>query len=162
MNDHMPSKSFMDIAIQEAIACRIFGEHPVGAIIVRNNEIISQAGNRTHRDNDPTHHAEIVAIGLAAKKVGRNLHGCILYTTHEPCPMCAAACVYARLSGIVIGTSILDVQDFIRSHPGIGWRSITIPTCDVIRQSDIEIPLIYGYMQKECSHLFTLLMDEGL
>lgn len=152
----------MKIAIEEAIICRKFGEHPVGALIVKGREIVSKAGNRTHRDTNPTHHAEIVAIGLAAKKLGKkNLSECILYTTHEPCPMCAAASVYARLGGIVFGTSIDDAVRFVAMNPQVTWRSIGISLSTIIYRGDhAGLFVIEGFMQQQCVSLFDLLLAE--
>lgn len=160
MINHIPKTDFMEVAISEAIACSQFGEHPVGALIVKGSEVISKAGNRTHRDTNPTHHAEIVAIGLAAQKLGqKNLSECILYTTHEPCPMCAAASVYARLGGIVFGTSIDDAIRFVAKHPQVAWRSMSLSSSTIIAHGDhTGLLLVKGFMRKQCASLFDLLL----
>lgn len=158
--NHVPKTDFMEVAIKEAITCSKCGEHPVGALIVRESEIISQAGNRTHRDINPTHHAEIVAIGLAAQTLGqKNLSECILYTTHEPCPMCASASVYARLGGIVFGTSIDDAVRFVAKHPQVVWRSMGLSSSRIIASGDYTgLFLVEGFMRKQCASLFDLLL----
>lgn len=152
----------METALREAISCRKFDEHPVGALIVQGSEIISQSGNRTHRDTNPTHHAEIVVIGLASKKLGRkNLDDCILYTTHEPCPMCAAASVYARLGGIVFGTSVGDAVRFVAKNPQVSWRSMDISLSTLIYSGDhTSLIVVEGFMKKQCASLFDLLLAE--
>jgi tRNA(Arg) A34 adenosine deaminase TadA len=161
MINYIPKRELMEIAIKEAIACRTFDEHPVGAVIVRGSEIISQSGNRTHRDIDPTHHAEVVVIGLASKKLcKKNLSDCILYTTHEPCPMCAAASVYARLGCIVFGTSINDAVRFVAENPHASWRSIGISLSTIIGHGDdTSLFVIEGFMKRQCASLFGLLLD---
>ena len=162
MTNYIPRTEFMEVAIKEAISCRKFDEHPIGALIVQGSEIISQSGNRTHRDMNPTHHAEVVAISLAAKKLGRkNLSDCILYTTHEPCPMCAAASVYARIGGIVFGTSIDDAVGFVTKNPQVSWRSISISLATIIYSGDnTSLFVVGGFMKKQCASLFDLLLTE--
>lgn len=81
-------------------------EVPVAAIIVDGDEIVASAVNRRETDNDPTAHAEVVAIRAAAKSLGRwNLSGLELFVTLEPCVMCAGAIVYSRIKRVVYGAS---------------------------------------------------------
>lgn len=162
MIKHIPRIDFMEAAIKEATACRIFDEHPVGALIVQGREIICTSGNRTHRDTNSTQHAEVVVIGLASKKLGKkNLSDCILYTTHEPCPMCAAASVYSRLGGIVFGTSIDDAVRFVAKNPQVSWRSIGISLSTIVYSSDhTSLFVVEGFMKKQCASLFSLLLTE--
>ena len=98
-------EQFMRIAFAEAESARDLGEVPIGAIIVDpNGEILAAASNRTITDSDPTAHAEILALRMAAAKIGNyRLTGCTLYTTIEPCVMCAGALVNARISVLVFG-----------------------------------------------------------
>lgn len=92
-------RSFMDHALTEARAAGARGEVPVGAIIVRGDEIIAAAGNRTRECNDPTAHAETLAIRAACAALGQErLTGCDLYVTLEPCAMCAGAIAAARIA----------------------------------------------------------------
>lgn len=80
------------------------GEVPVGALVVRNGVVISSSANRTVRDQDPTGHAELIAIRAAARQLQSwRLSGCTLYVTLEPCAMCAGAIVLARLDRVVFG-----------------------------------------------------------
>ena len=95
-------------AMREAIALarRAFarGEVPVGAMVIRGDEVLGRGSNRREATSDPTHHAEIEAIRRAARKLGTwRLDDCSLYVTLEPCPMCAGACVNARIRKIVYG-----------------------------------------------------------
>lgn len=88
-------------AAQEAGSC---GEVPVGTCIVRGDELIAIAGNRTRTDCDPTAHAEIVALREAARKLGNyRLAGVAVYSTIEPCAMCAGALIQARVSRLIYG-----------------------------------------------------------
>lgn len=95
----MVFRSHMDIALTEARAAAARGEVPVGAVITQDGAIIAQAGNRTRELNDPTAHAEMLAIRAACATLGQErLTGCDLYVTLEPCPMCAAAISNARIA----------------------------------------------------------------
>ena len=99
--------SHMDVALSEADAAYARGEVPVGAVIIGpNGALLARAGNRTRELNDPTAHAEIVAIREACNKLGQErLTGCDLYVTLEPCPMCAAAISFARVRRLYFGAS---------------------------------------------------------
>ncbi len=97
----------MDRALQEARAAAERGEVPVGAVIVApSGEVVAAAGNRTREWNDPTAHAEIVALRAACTAVGsERLPGHDLYVTLEPCAMCAAALAAARIARIYYGAA---------------------------------------------------------
>lgn len=96
----------MEAALSEARACGTFGDVPVGAVVARGDEILSVAGNGRERFDDPTAHAEILALRAAAKAAGSwRLDDCTLYVTLEPCAMCAGAIVLSRVSRLVFGAS---------------------------------------------------------
>jgi tRNA(Arg) A34 adenosine deaminase TadA len=101
----MEFRSYMNVALEEAQMAAARGEVPVGAVIVsRAGEIIARAGNRTREWNDPTAHAEVVAIRAACAALGQErLSGYDLYVTLEPCPMCAAAISNARIARLYYG-----------------------------------------------------------
>jgi tRNA(adenine34) deaminase len=97
-------ESFMGLALREARRAERLEEVPVGAVVVRDGIVISRGHNLRESRNDPTAHAELVAIKKAAKKMGSwRLTGCTLYVTLEPCPMCAGAMVNSRISRVVYG-----------------------------------------------------------
>lgn len=103
MTDH---KRYMRIALAEAKLAAEEGEVPVGAVIVHRDEVIAKAHNTREQANDPTAHAEMLAIRMAAETLGtRRLEGCILYVTLEPCPMCAGAMIMAKLSACYFGAN---------------------------------------------------------
>jgi guanine deaminase len=82
---------------------------PFGAVIVREGEVLAEAGNSVFTTNDPTAHAEINAIRAACQKLGAfRLEGCTLYTSSEPCPMCLAACYWAHLDRIIYAANTED------------------------------------------------------
>ena len=96
----------MALAFAEAEAAAARGEVPVGAVIVSDGKVISQAGNRTLEDKDPTAHAEILAIRAAARVIGsERLIACDLYVTLEPCAMCAGAISFARIRRLYYGAA---------------------------------------------------------
>lgn len=97
--------NYMDIALEEAKKAMEIGEVPVGAVIVKDGEVISKAYNMKEYLNDSTAHAEILAIKEASKRAGNwRLKGAHMYVTLEPCPMCASAIAQARIDKVYIGT----------------------------------------------------------
>jgi tRNA(adenine34) deaminase len=95
---------WMDLALEEAKQCLEWGDVPVGAIVVREDEVLAAAGNQRELTRDPTAHAELIAIRDASQKLGTwRLTGCSMYVTLEPCPMCAGALVLARVGRLVYG-----------------------------------------------------------
>ena len=100
-------KSYMNIALDEAESAAVRGEIPVGAVIVSDiGEVIAQASNRTRELNDPSAHAEMLAIRAACARLGQErLAGYDLYVTLEPCAMCAGAIAAARVRRLYYGAS---------------------------------------------------------
>jgi tRNA(adenine34) deaminase len=94
----------MQEAIAEARAAEAHDDVPIGAVVVRDEQVLARAHNRREVDQDPTAHAEILALREAARVLGTwRLDGCTLYVTLEPCTMCAGALVLARLPRLVFG-----------------------------------------------------------
>ncbi|ACL70825.1 tRNA adenosine(34) deaminase TadA [Halothermothrix orenii] len=97
-------EDFMELALEEARKALALEEVPIGAVVVCNGEIVGSGHNLKETENDPTAHAEIVAIRDAARKLSSwRLNECQLYVTIEPCPMCAGAIMQARLQRVVYG-----------------------------------------------------------
>lgn len=97
-------EKYMKEAIREALAAAQEDEVPVGAVIVCRGKVIARGHNMTERLNDPTAHAEMIAITAATEAVGgKYLAGCTLYVTVEPCPMCAGALAWTQISRVVYG-----------------------------------------------------------
>lgn len=102
----MTFRSYMELALQQARAAAARGEVPVGAVIVSDGQVVAEAGNRTRELNDPTAHAEILALRAACAAAGsERLSDHDLYVTLEPCAMCAAALAAARIRRIYYGAS---------------------------------------------------------
>ena len=94
----------MKEALIEARKAYMLGEVPIGAVIVKDGQVIARGHNLTDTSKDPTAHAEMIAIRAAAKALnGWRLPGCSLYVTVEPCSMCAGAMVWARIENLYIG-----------------------------------------------------------
>jgi len=97
---------WMRLALEEARRAAEGGDVPVGAVVVRDGQVIGRGHNRREQDGDPTAHAEILAIRAASEALGAwRLTGSTLYVTIEPCPMCAGALVLARIDRLVYGAA---------------------------------------------------------
>ena len=98
-------EKYMKLALKEAKKAYDKGEIPVGAIIVKDDQIIAKAHNLKEMKNDTTKHAEILAIQIASKKLNSwRLENCEMYVTLEPCSMCAGALIQSRIKKVYIGT----------------------------------------------------------
>src|SRR5436305_10297055 len=121
-------ESWMEQALEQARLAAQAGEVPVGALVIKDGEIIGLGHNRNLLDHDPSAHAEIVALRQAAARLGNHrLTGCEMFVTIEPCAMCAGALVHARLARLVYGASdpkagaagsVLQVLN----HPGLNHK----------------------------------------
>jgi tRNA(adenine34) deaminase len=132
-------------AIEEARVAGEAGDVPIGAVVVKDGEIVGRGANRTERDCDPTMHAEIAAIRAAAARLGTpRLVGCEMYVTVEPCAMCAGACVLARLDAVIAGT------DSPKSGAAGSVKNI-------LESEDLNHRLKYevGLMRDECARLMS-------
>jgi tRNA(adenine34) deaminase len=98
--------AWMELALEQARLAATAGEVPVGALVIKDGEILGRGHNHNLRQNDPTAHAEIVALRQAATRMGNyRLAGCVMFATIEPCSMCAGALVHARMARLVYGAS---------------------------------------------------------
>jgi len=140
MNEHEKN---MALALCEARKAARIGETPIGAVIVRDGKIVGRGHNRVESGKDPTLHAEMIAIGRAAKKLGAwRLIGCTMYVTVEPCSMCAGAAVLARLDAVIAGTE---------SDKSGACGSIK----DILESDSLNHRVDYtvGVLRKECAEL---------
>ena len=140
----MNPEDFMRLALEEAKK----GDAPYGAVIVKDNQVVAQAHNTVKRDNDPSAHAEINVIrSLTTQLQNPSLEGYTIYTTGEPCPMCASACVWTGLSEIIYGASIEDLVSVNQSQ-------INISCQEVIVKSFRKVKVTKGVLREECIKLF--------
>lgn len=98
----------MSIAIAEAETSLREENCGFGAVVVKSGQIVSQAHDTEKTDGDPTAHAEMAAIRKAAQVLGRDLAGCQIFSTHEPCPMCSTAILWAHIDSVSYGYSISE------------------------------------------------------
>ena len=136
---------FMSLAVEEARKALVYGDVPVGCVMVSGGEVISCAHNERERLKDPTAHAEVLAMRRASEKLGRwRLDGTVLYVTLEPCIMCAGTMVQARIDRLVYGA-----VDFRYGAAGSIY--------DLVRDSRLNhwIDVTYGVMEEECGKLLS-------
>ena len=122
----------MQRALAEAMAAQDAGEVPVGAVIVKDGELVATGQNRNLRDRDPSAHAEIVALRAAGVHIGNHrLEGCEMYVVIEPCTMCAGALIHARLARLVYGArdpkagAVESVMNVL-NHPQLNHKMAVI------------------------------------
>ena len=136
---------FLHQAIAEARRAELSGEVPVGAIIVRQGEIIARGRNRVITDSDPTAHAEIVALRAAATFLANyRLDACDLYTTLEPCAMCAGAILHARIRRLIFAApdpkaGACGTVLMVLNHPSLNH----------------QVEVTSGLLAEECGDLLT-------
>ncbi|HEY6972528.1 MAG TPA: tRNA adenosine(34) deaminase TadA [Candidatus Angelobacter sp.] len=142
--------AWMRLALEEASLAIRAGEVPVGALVIKEGEIIGRGHNRSLLDYDPSAHAEIVALREAAARLrNHRLTGCTMFVTIEPCAMCAGALVHARVARLVYGasdpkagavSSLLQVVN----HPGLNHK--------------MEVKS--GVLERECSEILQKFFQE--
>lgn len=136
---------YQQLALQEARQAALEGEVPVGAIIVRHDQIIASAHNQRETLRDPTAHAEMIAITQAAESIGAwRLEECTLYVTLEPCPMCAGAIVQSRIPRVVYGA--------FDPKAGAAESLYRILTDQRLNH---RCEVVAGAMAEECGHLLS-------
>ena len=126
MNSHNSFENdahFMQLALQQAALAAELDEVPVGSVVVYQDEVIAQTHNKQISHNDPSAHAEMMALKQAAKVLNNyRLPGCTLYVTLEPCVMCAGALIHARIERLVFGaadpkTGVVETVDHLFDRP---------------------------------------------
>ncbi|NLI92865.1 MAG: tRNA adenosine(34) deaminase TadA [Peptococcaceae bacterium] len=139
----MKHEDWMRLALEQAKKAYVLDEVPIGAVIVRDGEILSAAHNEKETNQDPTAHAEILAIRKAAEKVGHwRLENAILYVTLEPCPMCSGAMIQARIKQVVYGA--IDPK-------GGAVESVIKVFRENLWNHQVEVTA--GILEEECSDL---------
>ncbi len=142
--------NYMELAFEQAKKAYEMGEVPVGAVVVKDMKVISVAHNLTETQNDPTAHAEIVAIRRACEVLGTpRLTGCDLYVTLEPCAMCTGAIINARIRGLYIGA--------MDKKAGCCGSVKDLVTKQYFNH---KTDVYYGLMEDECSRILTEFFKE--
>lgn len=151
----------MQLAIEEAKRARDRGDYAIGAVITRVGEgrevVIASAGNRVKTSGSSIKHVELETLKYVSSGYGRYLPDFVLYSTHEPCAMCAGACVWARIGAIVYGVSQEDIAAYGRTHgtEEYKWRACLISCQLVLNKGNHRIPVIGGFLSDECKRLFS-------
>ncbi len=150
-----PNEKFMRHAIILAKESAQKGDYALGAIIVKGNKIIATGTTNIKHENDPTVHAEIISIRNACQKLQSHyLEDCILYTTHEPCPMCSSTAIWAKMKGIVFGCYIKDAKN--KGTKNFSWRQIDVPCKYILARGTPKLELVEGFLREECLVLFDI------
>ena len=139
----METEVYMKEALKEAEKALALEEVPIGAVVVKDGEIVGRGYNRRETDKDPTAHAEMIAIRQASEKLGGwRLHQCELYVTVEPCPMCAGAIMLSRIKKLYIGTA--------DPKAGACGSLINIPQDGRFNHT---VPMEWGILEDECREI---------
>ena len=144
----MKPDDWMRRAIEQARAAIETGQTPFGAIVVRSGELIAAGHNEVWKTCDPAAHAEVVAIRRAATALGSiDLRGCEIYTTCEPCPMCAAAIHWAKLDAVHYGATIADAKR-------AGFSELAVAAEKLYELGGSPVRVISGVLAEQCGQLF--------
>ncbi|MDT8862958.1 tRNA adenosine(34) deaminase TadA [Alkalihalobacillus sp. MEB130] len=136
---------WMSVALEEAKKAEILGEVPIGAVIVKDDQVIARAHNRREIDQQALAHAEIAVINEACEQLESwRLLGCTLYVTLEPCPMCAGAIIQSRIERVVFGAS----------DPKAGCAGTLMNLLNEPRFNH-QLEVISGCLEERCSSILT-------
>jgi len=151
----------MQLAIAEAKRARDRGDYPIGAVItqlVGNREVvIASAGNRVKTSGSSIKHVELETLKYVSSGYGRYLPDFVLYSTHEPCAMCAGACVWSKIGAVVYGVSQEDITAYGEKHgtEEFKWRACLISCKFVLEKGGLHIPVFDSFLRPECRKLFS-------
>jgi tRNA(adenine34) deaminase len=166
-DSYKPAKRFMELAIAEARRAGERGDYPIGAVITRltgkREVVIASAGNRVKTSGSSIKHVELETLKYVSSGYGRYLPDFVLYSTHEPCAMCAGACVWSRIGAVVYGVSQEDIAAFGLTHGTeyYKWRACLIPCQFIFEKGNHRIPVSGGFLRKECQKLFSYRTASG-
>src|ERR1700730_4016483 len=145
----MTDEEFMRLAIRKAQEGIAAGQSPFGSAIVRDGQVVAATHNTVWRDGDPTAHAEVICIRAAATALKTIfLHGCTLYSTTEPCPMCLSAIHWAKIERVVFGATIADAKT-------AGFSELCVPAAVLAKMGGSPLVVESGLLQQECAELFS-------
>jgi guanine deaminase len=147
---------YMRLAIRKAQEGISRGQSPFGSAIVRAGEVVAVTHNSVWLTCDPTAHAEVNCIRAAAAALKTIfLHGCTLYSTTEPCPMCLSAIHWAKIERVVFGATIADAQT-------AGFSELGVPAAELAKMGGSPLIVESGLLQQECAALFKQWLNSGL
>ena len=141
-------ESLMQVALAKAREGVAAGQSPFGCAIAHGDDVIAVAHNIVLATTDITAHAEIIAIRSACQKLGRvHLVDCIVASTCEPCPMCASALHWSRVTQVFFGASIADATV-------AGFNELKVAAADLLLTGGSQVQLVPGILANECTALF--------
>jgi guanine deaminase len=149
-------QEYMRLAIRKAQEGISRGQSPFGSAIVRAGHVVAVTHNSVWLTCDPTAHAEVNCIRAAAAALKTiSLHGCTLYSTTEPCPMCLSAIHWAKIERVVFGASIADAKT-------AGFSELCVPAAALAKMGGSPLVVESGLLQQECAELFNQWLNSGL
>ncbi len=157
---YKPKKKFMQLAIAEAKRARDRGDYAIGAVITQligdEEVVIASAGNRVKTSGSSIKHVELETLKYVSSGYGRYLPDFVLYSTHEPCAMCAGACVWSKIGAVVFGVSQEDITAYGNKHgtEQFKWRACLISCKFVLEKGGLHIPVFDSFLKLECQKLF--------
>ena len=152
----MNAQDYMRLAIRKAQQGIAAGQSPFGSVIVRLGEVIAVTHNSVWRDTDPTAHAEVNCIRAAAAALKTIfLHGCVLYSTTEPCPMCLSAIHWAKIERVIFGATIADAAS-------AGFSELAVDAKVLATMGGSPLQVESGLLREECADLFLQWQTSGL
>lgn len=159
-------EKFLRMCIDAAASGVAEGDYPLAAAVIRNNDVLALRRSTLAHGTDPTAHPEVEAIRDAAtRERSRYLQDAVLVSTLEPCPMCVAAAIWAKMKGIVFGATQNDALDWVArrsvNDPVITWRQIKIPAAYVAERGDPTVWVAGGVLRDDCVALFSLVPSSG-
>jgi tRNA(Arg) A34 adenosine deaminase TadA len=151
----MSEQEYMRLAIRKAQEGIAAGQSPFGSVIVRDGAVVAATHNTVWRDGDPTAHAEVNCIRAAAAALKTIfLHGCTLYSTTEPCPMCLAAIHWAKIERVVYGAAIADAA-------AAGFCELYVDAKALAAMGKSPLRVESGLLREECADLFAQWLKAG-
>jgi Cytosine/adenosine deaminases len=138
---------YMELAYTEACKSLQEGNHGFGAVIVDNDQVISSSHDTEKTEADATLHAEITAISKASKKLGHDLSSCTIYSTHEPCPMCATALYWSGIKRIFYSFPIDEALSENR-------KRIDIRCVEIFQRANCDVEIVEKVLYEKCKHLY--------
>ena len=161
MNPHVDTRygameqEYMRLAIRKAQEGMSRGQSPFGSAIVRAGHVVAVTHNSVWLTCDPTAHAEVNCIRAAATALQTIfLHGCTLYSTTEPCPMCLSAIHWAKIERVVFGATIADAKT-------AGFSELCVPAAALAKMGGSPLVVESGLLQQECAALFDEWLKSG-
>jgi guanine deaminase len=152
----MTEADFMRVAIEKTREGIAAGQSPFGSVIVHGGKVVAATHNTVWKTTDPTAHAEVNCIRVAATTLKTiDLHGCTLYSTTEPCPMCLSAIHWAKIERVVFGATIADAAD-------AGFKELFVPAKELAAMGKSPLKVESGLLKAECAALFDEWKQAGI